>query len=176
MISPKMEEAINQQINAEMYSAYLYYAMANYFESVSLKGFANWMRVQAQEEMIHAVKFTTFLNDRGGRVKFKVIAEPPFEWKSPIDAFETVLIHENKVTGLINDLVNLSIQEKDHAANTFLQWFVTEQVEEEANDKEIIDQLKLIGDDKSGLFMINRELALRPSPITINLAPAAPAA
>ena len=169
MISKKMEDAINQQINAEMYSAYLYYAMANYFESVSLKGFAAWMRVQAQEEMIHAVKFTNFINDRGGRVLQKTIAEPPFEWKSPLDVFESVLAHENKVTSLINDLVNLSIQEKDHAANAFLQWFVTEQVEEEANDKEIIDQLKLIGEDKSGLFMINKELALRPSPITINV-------
>ena len=167
MISQKMQDAFNDQINAEMYSAYLYYAMAQYFEATSLNGFAAWMKTQAEEEMMHAVKFADQVNERDGRVELKAIEAPPLEWKNPLEVFEEVLKHEQKVTGLINDLVTLSQEEKDHAAYSFLQWFVNEQVEEEATAREILDDLKLIGDDRSGLFMVNRELGQRqPSNIT----------
>lgn len=165
MINPKMEEAFNQQINAELYSSYLYYAMSMHFEAISLKGFATWMKLQAQEEMMHAVKFADYLNDRDGRVKLSAIDTPPSQWDSPLACFEAVLEHEQKVTGLINNLSSLSVQENDHAARTFLEWFVNEQVEEEANARQIIDDLRLIGSDKSGLFMINRELGQRQAPV-----------
>ena len=124
-----MEKAINEQVNAELYSAYLYLSMQAYFESQNLKGFANWMSVQTQEEVMHAMKMYHFLIERGGKVTLKAIAGPETDWKSPVAAFEQVAAHENKVTGLINNLVNMAIEEKDHATNTFLQWFVNEQVE-----------------------------------------------
>ncbi|MDX9755530.1 MAG: ferritin [bacterium] len=165
MISAKMEEALNNQINAELYSSYLYYAMSMHFESVGLKGFAVWMKFQAQEEMMHAVKFADYLNDRDGRVKLAGIETPPSQWDNPLACFEVVLEHEQKVTKLINDLSTLAMQENDHAARTFLEWFVDEQVEEEANARQIIDDLKLVGSDKSGLFMINRELGQRQPPV-----------
>jgi ferritin len=161
MISKKMEKAINEQINAEMYSAYLYLSMKAYFESINLKGFANWMDVQDKEETFHAMKFYAYVADRGGRVKLTGIEGPKVDWKSPLDAFEDVLTHERKVTKLINELVDLAIAEKDHASNAFLQWFITEQVEEEMNADAIIQQLKLMGDAPGGLFMIDKELALR---------------
>jgi ferritin len=164
MISKKMEEAINNQINAELFSSYLYYAMAQYFESVSLSGFSTWMKLQAQEEMMHAVKFADYVNERDGRVLLQAIEAPQIEWDSPLAAFEAVYAHEQKVTALINDLVTVAMEEKDHAANAFLQWFVNEQVEEEATARGIIDDLKLVADNKSGLFMINRELAQRQPP------------
>ncbi|MBD3268048.1 ferritin [bacterium] len=160
-MKPKVLGAFNEQINAEMYSAYLYYAMAQYFEDISLGGFAAWMKSQAQEEMMHAVKFVEYVNERDGRVKLKAIEEPQYEWDSPLAAFEAVLEHEKKVTALINDLVALAMEEKDNASYSFLQWFVNEQVEEEATARDIIDDLKLVGDDKSGLFMLNRELGQR---------------
>ena len=161
MLSDKMEAAINQQINAEMYSSYLYLSMATYFESISLGGLANWMRQQAQEEMFHGMKMFDFVCERGGRVILKAIDEPPSEWSSVLDVFENVLAHEQKVTGLINDLVNLAMDERDHATNIFLQWFVSEQVEEEDTAGGLVDKLKLIGGDANGLFMLDTELANR---------------
>jgi ferritin len=161
MLSDKMEAAINQQINAEMYSSYLYLSMATYFESISLGGFSNWMRQQAQEEMFHGMKMFDFVCDRGGRVTLKAIDEPPSEWSSVLDVIKNVLAHEQKVTGLINNLVNLALDERDHATNIFLQWFVSEQVEEEDTAGGLVDKLKLIGSDANGLFMLDTELATR---------------
>jgi ferritin len=161
MLSNKMEAAINQQINAEMYSSYLYLSMATYFESISLGGFSNWMRQQAQEEMFHGMKMFDFVCERGSRVILKAIDEPPAEWSSVLDVLENVLAHEQKVTGLINDLVNLALDERDHATNIFLQWFVSEQVEEEDTAGGLVDKLKRIGGDANGLFMLDTELANR---------------
>jgi len=161
MVSKKMEEALNKQVNAEMYSAYLYLSMESYFKSLNLNGFANWMRMQTQEEMMHAMKIYDFINERGGRIILKPIEGPSTEWDSPLAVFEAVYAHEQKVTGLINDLVDLAIEEKDHATNTFLQWFVNEQVEEEASADEIVQQLKMMENAPSGMFMLDRELGQR---------------
>jgi ferritin len=161
MISKKMQEALNGQLNAELYSSYLYLSMAAYFLSLNLGGFANWMRVQAQEEDMHAMKFYNFINERGGRVLLKPIDGPQTEWDSPLAAFEAVLEHEQTVTGLINDLVELALVEHDHATNIFLQWFVTEQVEEEDSANDVIQQIKMVGEAEGGLFMLDRELAQR---------------
>ena len=161
MIKEKMQNALNEQTNAELYSSYLYLSMSAYFQSVDLSGFANWMRVQAQEELMHAMKLYDYVNERGGRVILSKIEGPPTEWDSPTAAFEHVYKHEQKVTGLINGLVNLAIEEKDHATNNFLQWFVTEQVEEEASANEVLQKLKLVGEEGSGLLMLDSELAQR---------------
>jgi ferritin len=161
MISKNMEKAINEQINAEMYSAYLYLSMESYFRSLDLSGFANWMRVQVQEELVHAMKMYDFVDARGGRIILKSIEAPQTEWKSPLAVFEAVYEHEQKVTGLINDLVNLAVKEKDHATNAFLQWFVNEQVEEEASADKIVQQMRMIGDAPGGLFMLDHELGQR---------------
>ena len=161
MIKKKVQDALNKQVNAELYSAYMYLSMEAYFQSINLSGFANWMRCQTQEEVFHAMKIYDFINERGGKVTLKPIEGPPTEWKSPLDVFNATYKHEQLVTDLINKLVDLSIKESDHATNTFLQWFVTEQVEEEAAADEIIQKLKLIGKDGSGLFMIDQELAQR---------------
>ncbi|MHC4343371.1 MAG: ferritin [Planctomycetota bacterium] len=161
MIGKKMQNALNEQVNAELYSAYLYLAMEAFFESANLPGFANWMRVQTQEELSHAMKIYDYVGERGGRVTLKQIAGPPTEWDSPLAAFEAVSEHEQKVTGLINELVNLAIQEKDHAANMFLQWFVNEQVEEEKNADEIVQKLKLMADAPGAMYMLDNEMAQR---------------
>ncbi|MHC4739957.1 MAG: ferritin [Planctomycetota bacterium] len=161
MISEKVEDALNEQINAELYSAYLYLSMESYFESVSLAGFANWMRIQTQEELMHAMKIYDFVIERDERVLLKAIEQPQNAWESPLAAFEAVYKHEQKVTGLINDLVNLAIEERDHATSTFLQWFVSEQIEEEKNACDIVGKLKLIGDSPQALFMMNDQMAQR---------------
>jgi len=161
MISRKMEEALNEQLNAELYSAYLYLSMEAYFESINLPGFANWMRAQTQEELTHAMKIYGFVNQRGGRVILQSIAQPPTEWESPLAVFEATYKHEQKVTGLINNLVNLAVEEKDHATNSFLQWFVKEQVEEEDNVSTVLVQLKLIKDSPQALYMMDKELGQR---------------
>ena len=161
MIGKKMEKALNEQVNAEMYSAYLYLSMESYFKSLNLNGFANWMRVQTQEEMVHAMKIYDFIVERGGRVLLKVIEGPQTEWNSPLAAFEAVSTHEQKVTGLINDLVDLAIREKDHATNSFLQWFVNEQVEEESSADQMVQQLKMMENAPGGMFMLDRELGQR---------------
>lgn len=157
----KMLTAFNKQINAEMYSAYLYLSMEAYFQSINLTGFATWMRAQTQEEMMHAMKIYDFVFERGGQVTLEAIDKPPFSWESPLAAFKEVLKHEQHVTSLINDLVDMAIKERDHASNIFLQWFVTEQVEEEASADAVIQRLKLAKDNASGLFMIDAELGQR---------------
>ncbi|MGD8786528.1 MAG: ferritin [Phycisphaerales bacterium] len=161
MISKKMEKALNEQVNAEMYSAYMYLSMEAYFKSKNLNGFANWMRAQTQEEMIHAMKIYGFIHERGGKVTLKAIDGPPTQWESPLAVFEAVYAHEQKVTGLINGLVDLAIKENDHASNTFLQWFVSEQVEEEASADEVVQQLKMMENAPGGMFMLDRELGQR---------------
>lgn len=161
MLKEKISKTFNEQITEELFSSYLYLSMSAYFQSVNLPGFANWMRVQAQEELMHAMKFYDYINGRRGRVLLKEIKTPQHEWKSPLEIFEAALKHEEYITEKINNLVDISITEKDHASNVFLQWFVNEQVEEEANADDIINRLSLIGDSKDGLFMIDRELATR---------------
>ncbi len=161
MLSERMMKSLNKQLNAELYSAYLYLSMAAYFESKNLKGFANWMRVQAQEELTHAMKFFDYINERGGRVYLEAIEKPPTEWKSPLDVFEATYEHEVKVTSMINDLVNMAMEEKDHATYNMLQWFVAEQVEEEASADEIRQQLRMIKEDGRGIMMLDRELKQR---------------
>ena len=161
MLSKKMEKALNNQLNAEAYSSYLYLSMQAYFESINLPGCANWMKIQAQEENMHALKFFDYINERNGRVTLKAIDCPPAEWKGALDVFEQTLKHEQKVTGLINELVNLALEEKDHATNAFLQWYVNEQVEEEAGADAIGQQLKLIENNPAGLFMLDKELGQR---------------
>ncbi len=161
MISKKMQDALNEQVAAEFYSAYLYLSMSAYLESIDLPGFANWMRVQYQEEVTHAEKIFDHVIERDGRAIVKAWEAPPSEWKSALDVFETAYAHEQKVTSLINDLVDLALSEKDYATQVFLQWFVNEQVEEEASAKAIVQQLKLLGDSKGGLFQVDRELGRR---------------
>ncbi len=161
MLTEKMQAALNGQMNAELYSSYLYLSMNAYFKSVNLDGFANWMHYQAQEELEHAMKFYDFICQRGGRVQLVQIEAPPSEWNSPLAVFEDTLAHEQKVTGLINDLVEIANEERDHASQIFLQWFVSEQVEEEDNVGGVLEQLKLMGEAKGGLFMMDREMAKR---------------
>ncbi|HOJ12972.1 MAG TPA: ferritin [Deltaproteobacteria bacterium] len=161
MLSERLEEALNRQINAELYSAYLYLSMEAYFRSVNLEGFARWMRAQALEEMTHADRFAKYISNRQGRVVLDGIARPPVDWDSPRDVFEKVLEHERKVTALIFDLVALAEKEKDYSTGSMLQWFVNEQVEEEATAEGILGQLKLVGDNGNGLLMIDRELGTR---------------
>ncbi len=157
----KMEKALNRQVNAEMYSSYLYLAMESYFQSISLSGFAKWMRGQVQEEMYHGMKIYDYVHERGGRAQFDAIAKPETEWSSPLAAFEHILAHEQGVTQLINNLIDVALDVRDHAAKAFLDWFIIEQVEEEATVGEIVDRLRLIGDDSSGLFLLDSELAKR---------------
>ncbi len=161
MIGKKMEEALNGQLNAELYSAYLYLSMAGYFESIDLKGFANWMRVQVQEEQFHANKLFDYILERGGKVKLQAIDAPPSDWGCPLAVFEATLEHEQKVTGLINDLIYLARDEKDNASEIFIQWYVHEQVEEENNVGTVLGQLKLIKDAPQALFMMDKEMAGR---------------
>jgi len=161
MLSDKMEKALNAQINAEIYSSYLYLSMSAYFGNLNLTGSATWMKIQALEEMTHAMKFYNFVEERGGRVKLVQVDSPEVEWSSPLVCFEEVLKHEQHVTALINDLVALSMEEKDFATHNFLQWFVGEQVEEESSADDVIQTLKLAGDQGNGLFMVDRELGQR---------------
>lgn len=161
MISQRMVAAVNSQIVAEFYSSYLYLSMAAYFESTGLDGFSTWMKMQAQEELTHGMKMFNHVNERDGRVQLDAIEKPQLEWDSPLAAFEAALGHEQKVTGLINNLVTLAREEKDYASENFLQWFVNEQVEEEAVAKSIVDQLRIIAGNPHALFMINRELGQR---------------
>ncbi len=161
MMNDTMEKAINEQINAEIYSSYLYLSMGAYFAAEGLPGCANWMKAQAQEELFHAMKMFDYVNERGNRILLTPIEQPATEWASPLAVFENVLQHEQKVTSLINNLVNLALDERDHATNIFLQWFVSEQVEEEASAGDVLQKLKLIGGDASGLFVLDQELGQR---------------
>ena len=170
MISEKMQDALNEQVNKEFYSAYMYLAMSSYCNTIGLPGFANWMRMQFEEESLHVTRMYDYILDQGGRVHLKQIDEPPKEYGSPLDIFEKTLEHEQFVTGCINELMEMAINERDYATQTFLQWYVTEQVEEEANVNDILAPLRMVGDDKGGLMMIDQQLAKRLPP-----APLAPA-
>ncbi len=161
MIEKKMEEEINEQINAELYSGYLYLAMSAYFEEQNLSGFARWMRLQAEEEKEHAMRFFDHLVNRGGDIQLDGIDAPPMEWGSPLKAFQDAYAHEQNVTGMINGLVDLAIETGDHASRSMLQWFVDEQVEEEDSTSEIVGKLELIGDEGKALYMLDRELGQR---------------
>ena len=161
MLSKALEQALNEQINKEVYSEYFYYAMAAYLSSINLDGFANFFMVQSQEEHDHVIKIFNYVNDRGGRVIIKGIQDPPNEFDSPQHVFELALEHERFVSKSINELVDLSMKENDHAAKVFLQWFVDEQVEEEASMDRILNRIKLIGGEGHGLLMIDTELAQR---------------
>ena len=169
MISPKIQDAINAQINAELWSAYLYLAMGMHFESEGRAGIANWFRIQFKEEQAHAEIFITYLNSRGGRVVLKPIDAVPESWESPLAAFEATLAHEQKVTALINNLYALAEAEHDYATRGKLDWFVSEQVEEEETATNFIERLKLIGNDGLALYMLDQELASRvynvPAPL-----------
>ena len=164
MLNSTIQAALNEQLNAELYSSYLYLSMSAYFESQNLGGMATWMRIQAQEELIHAMKFYAFINERGGRVLLAQVEAPETEWGSALDVFQQSYEHECKVTALIHGLVDLAISEKDHATSAFLQWFVTEQVEEESSALAIVDKLKLVGDNSGALFMLDGELGQRVAP------------
>jgi ferritin len=161
MLSKIVQDAMNEQIKNELYSAYLYFSMSAYCDSINLPGFAHWMRVQSQEETGHALKFYGYIYDRGGRVVLQALAQPPVEFGSPLAVFEQVLEHERKVTATINNLCTLAAQEKDYASQALLQWFVTEQVEEEKSASLIVEQLKMIGDSKSALLMLDHHLGER---------------
>lgn len=161
MISNKMEKALNEQINEELYSAYLYLAMSAWFESQNLPGFASWMKVQMREENAHAMKFFEFIHERRGRAVLKAIKEPGKDWKSPLAAFEAALEHEQHITGCINTLMNLAVAEKDHATAGLLQWFVKEQVEEEASADRIVQMLKMAANSPGALLMLDHAMGER---------------
>jgi ferritin len=161
MLNSEIQDAFNRQINAEMYSAYLYLSMAAHFEGRSLPGMANWMKVQAQEEMGHAMKFFDFINECDGRVTLTAIDGPKTEWGSSLEVFQDAYQHEQKVTAMINELVSLADRLHNHAARNFLEWFVAEQVEEEDSVRTICDQLKLVGEDGVGQFMLDGQLGQR---------------
>ena len=169
MLLPKLQDALNEQINAEMWSAYLYLSMAMHFEAEGRPGIANWFNVQFQEELAHAEIFRNYVNARGGRVVLKAIAAVPTTWASELAAFQATLEHEEKVTSLINNLYALAEEEKDYATRGRLDWFVNEQVEEEENCHNLIDRLKLVGNDGMGLYYVDQELGARtytvPSPL-----------
>jgi ferritin len=160
-MNEKIEAAFNDHLNAEFYSSYLYLSMVNYFAAENLDGMAQWMQIQTDEERAHAMKFLAFINQRGGRVVLQQIDKPKIDWSSPLQAFQDAYEHECLISSKINDLVNLAAQEGDHAAHTFLQWFVTEQVEEEDAALTIVDKLKMVGDNTMGLMMMDQQLGQR---------------
>ncbi len=161
MIPKQVQDAINEQINHELYSAYLYLSMAAHFESENFPGFAHWMIVQYKEETSHAMKFYKFLHDRSGKVVLKAIEQPPTKFETPLKIFEMILKHEQKVSALINRLYELAVKHKDYPTQVLLQWFITEQVEEEKNDLEIINQLTMAGNAPAAIMLIDRQLAMR---------------
>ena len=161
MINSKIAAALNDQLNLEYHSAYSYLAMSAYFLTQNLNGFAHWMRVQAQEELAHGMKIYDFLDDREAEIRFRALDAPKQNWDSPLDVFEDSLAHEQKVSQSIYNIADLALSERDHATHTFLQWFIAEQVEEEAAVKELIDTLKLVGTEGNGLFLLDRDLAQR---------------
>jgi ferritin len=161
MLSKKMAEAINKQIQEELFSSYLYLSMSAYFKNIGLDGFANWMNVQQKEERDHAMKFYNYLLSQGAEINLQQINEPDHKWKSPLDAFKATLKHEQHITKCINELVDLAEKEKDRATFNFMQWYIDEQVEEEENDRNIIDKLSLIKENSNGLFMLDKDMAAR---------------
>lgn len=161
MISKKMSKAVNDQMNFEIYSSYIYAAMSSWFKAQNLNGFANWMSVQVREEMDHAIRFYLFLHDCDADVVFEAIPKPQNSWKNPEEVFAHTLKHEGVVTSRISKLIDQALSEKDHTTNTRLQWFINEQIEEEANALELLKQLKLIKGSPDGLLLLDRELAQR---------------
>jgi len=161
MISETLQDAINEQINKEYYSKYYYLSMAAYLSSINLPGFENFFLIQVEEENFHIMKFFKYLNSRGGRVILKGIESPPNDFNSPLEVFELAYKHEQFVTKLINNLMDLALKEKDHAFASFLKWYIDEQVEEEETMSNYVEKLKLIGDQSSGIFMIDNELGAR---------------
>ncbi len=164
MASKDLQDAMNKHLNKELYSAYLYLAMAAYFESTNLPGFAGWMRAQAKEEYQHAMKFWDYIYDRSGAVTLLTIAEPPAKFKTPYDAFKQAFDHEKEVTAQIHELYGRAVADKDYASEVFLQWFVSEQVEEEKTSGQIVETLKMVGDSTASLLMFDRELGARGAP------------
>src|SRR5208283_2388477 len=161
MISKSIQDAINDQINKELYSSYLYLAMSTYYAESNFSGFASWMKVQSTEEYSHAMKFYGYVIERNGHVELETIEKPHAKFKSPVDVFKQVLEHEQKVTGMINKLYELAIKEKDYPTQIMLEWFITEQLEEEKNAGDVLEQLKMVGDSPVSLIMIDRQLAAR---------------
>ena len=161
MISEKLEKAFNDQINKELYSEYLYLSMQAYFERLNLKGFVNWMNVQVQEEHAHAMGMFNYVHERGGKVELEAIDKPQVEWNSPLHVFEEVLKHEEFVTSRINALMDVAEEVKDRAALSFLDWYLKEQVEEEANVDDVIKKLEMFGDEKAALYHLDKELLAR---------------
>ncbi|HAH25673.1 MAG TPA: ferritin [Prolixibacteraceae bacterium] len=161
MIKKEVLAAINEQINAESYSAYMYLSMAAYFEEMGLSGFGHWMKIQYQEESAHALKFFNYLTERNGKVALKAIAQVPVDFNGIVDVFEKTLAHENHVTQLIDHLMDVAVAANDHATQSFMKWFVDEQVEEEANVEKILATLKLINGQGNGIFMMDREMSMR---------------
>lgn len=169
MLSKKLEDALNEQINAELWSGYLYLAMAMNFEAEGRAGLANWFRIQFKEEQAHAEIFINYVNQRGGRVVLKPIAEVPEKWDCPVCAFEDTLAHEQKVTAMINNLYSMAQEEKDYGTMERLNWFVAEQLEEEETAQQWLDKFKLVGDNGMGIYMLDQELGSRtytaPAPL-----------
>ena len=161
MINEKMEKAFNEQINKELYSAYLYLSMQAYFERLNLTGFVNWMSVQVQEEHAHAMGMYNYLNERGGKIELLAIDKPDTDWSSPLDVFKNVLEHEQYVTSRINALMDVADEVKDRASLSFLDWYLKEQVEEENNVGGVLAKLELIGDDKHALLLLDKDMATR---------------
>lgn len=161
MIKKEVLDALNEQINAESYSAYMYLSMAAYFEEIGLSGFANWMKVQYQEEAAHALKFFNYVTERNGKVVLKAIDQVPVDFDGIVDVYEKTLAHEINVTNLINNLMNVAVAANDHATQSFLKWFIDEQVEEEANVEKVLANLRLINGQGNGIFMMDREMSQR---------------
>lgn len=164
MISKKMQDALNEQVNKEFFSAYMYLAMSGYCNTLGLPGFAHWMRMQYEEEIMHVTKMYDYIQNQGGEVHLMAIEQPEKEYGSPLNIFEETLKHEQYVTSLIHRLMDLAVEERDYATQTFLQWYVTEQVEEESNVNDIVSPLRMVGEDKGGLMMIDQQLGGRPAP------------
>jgi ferritin len=161
MLSEKLQQTMNEQIKNELYSAYLYLAMSAHFDAATLPGFARWTRMQAAEEQEHAMKFFDYIIDRGGRVELMALDKPPKDFGEPLEVFKEILAHEKKVTAMINKLYEVALTEKDYAAQTMLQWFLTEQVEEEKNASQIVDQLQMAEDHKGILINIDHHIGKR---------------
>ena len=161
MLSEKIQQALNDQLNSEFFSAYTYLSLAAYFEDLELNGFAHWMKIQYHEELMHAEKIYAFVNDRDGRVRLQAVAAPQIEWNSPLEAFKFALEAERALSDRIYEVVDAALAERDHATHTFMQWFVNEQVEEEAIVRQIVSDMELIIESRDGIFLMDRDLAGR---------------
>ena len=161
MLSEKIQQALNNQLNSEFSSAYTYLSLAAYFEDLELNGFAHWMKIQYQEELMHAERIYAFINDRDGRVRLQALAAPQGDWDSPLDAFKFALKGERALSERIYEVVDEALAERDHATHTFMQWFVNEQVEEEAIVRNIVSDMELIIESRDGIFLMDRDLAGR---------------